>query len=69
MTKPFNASGCWCCNDCPDHQVNQRQGYVIPCNAKRDCPTFQKYLTDNQVGNRLRTLAARDRPYWTVPKK
>lgn len=42
MTMPFGhtSSSCTCCKQCEKHQINQKFGYVIPCQNKFNCPEF-----------------------------
>ena len=61
--KSFNESGCWCCKDCEKHQINEKHGYVIPCNAKMACQSFVQHLEDSKRANREQSKDAREAAY------
>lgn len=46
-------AGCYICLDCPNHLVNQRFGYTIPCKEKLDCKKYVAYLTSHKESNRI----------------
>lgn len=50
--RAFNESGCYCCNDCEKHLINEKHGYVIPCNERNSCEKFRKSIEDAKTANR-----------------
>jgi hypothetical protein len=58
---PHKPTGCYICYNCPNHLINERFGYVIPCKEKANC---EKYMADlaaqkaaNQEARRRRELS------------
>lgn len=64
---PQKPVGCYICRDCPNHLINQKFGYVIPCKEKSNC---EKYMADlaaqkdaNRVEKETRALSYVPFPY------
>lgn len=49
----YTESNCWCCRDCDKHQINQKHGYIIPCNERKTCKKFLQRVEDAKTANRL----------------
>ena len=57
MTTSRKPTGCYICLNCPNHLINQRFGYVIPCKEKSNCKEYIAYLTDIRTSNKLESEA------------
>lgn len=48
---PHKPAGCYICYDCPNHLINQKFGYVIPCKEKSNCERYMADLAAQKAAN------------------